>query len=153
MKKDRGEIKDFLDESYLKYNNKNFIPLDPVSIPHQFTKKEDIEIAGFLAATIAWGNRKSILNNAGKLMALMDHDPHNFITGHSKKEINRFGTFVHRTFNGKDCVFFIESLKNIYLKHGGLEKALALPEEISDKEFPLKDRIINFRKLFLEVKH
>jgi uncharacterized protein (TIGR02757 family) len=150
MKKDLHEIKAFLDESYHKYNNKNFIEHDPISIPHQFSKKEDIEIAGFLAATIAWGNRKSILNNAGKLMALMDHAPAEFIRDYSKADLKRFETFVHRTFNGKDCVFFIESLRNIYLHHGGLESVFD-PKAVSNAD--LKTRIIHFRTVFLEIKH
>lgn len=151
MKKSIADVKGFLDESYLKYNNKNFIENDPVSIPHQFTKKEDIEIAGFLAATIAWGNRKSIIKNASKLMALMDLDPHNFIINHSKKDLKPFETFVHRTFNGRDCVFFIESLKNIYKNHNGMEAAFY--NTSGKNEFELKDRIINFRTLFLTPAH
>ncbi|MCW3075950.1 MAG: hypothetical protein JWO32_559, partial [Bacteroidetes bacterium] len=140
MKKSTFEIKEFLDESYLKYNNINFIANDPVCIPHQFSKKEDIEIAGFLAATIAWGNRKSIVNNANKLMALMDHEPYAFVINHSKKELKHFEAFVHRTFNGTDCVFFIESLKNIYRNHKGLEEAFKCDKDQSDS-FQLKNRI------------
>ena len=109
MKKGFSEIKDFLNESYLKFNQKSFIENDPISIPHQFSKKEDIEISAFLTSTISWGNRKSIINNAGKLMLWMDQSPHNFILNHSKKELNTFSNFIHRTFNGYDCVFFIQS--------------------------------------------
>jgi len=148
MKKNISEIKDFLEESFLKYNNKSFIENDPISIPHLFTKKEDIEISAFLAATIAWGNRKSIIKNAGKLMALMDNSPHAFILNHSKKELKPFENFVHRTFNGRDCVFFIESLKNIYKNKSGLESAFS-----SNDKNSVKSRIINFRKIFLEAKH
>jgi uncharacterized protein (TIGR02757 family) len=144
-------IKEFLDEKYHQYNSKSFIEHDPVSIPHLFSKKEDIEIAGFLAATIAWGNRKSILNNALKLMALMDNSPFEFITGHSKKELKPFENFVHRTFNGKDCIFFIESLKNIYLSHGGLESTFC--DYRPEGDFELKYAILNFRTLFLSIDH
>lgn len=159
MNKDLLHIKDFLDESYYKYNSLSFIEHDPVSIPHLFTKKEDIEIAGFLAATIAWGNRKSIINNATRLMDLMGHEPHNFVLNHSKKELKSFENFVHRTFNGKDAVFFIESLKNIYIKHNGLEAAFSMPANISatpalpHETFDLKHRIVNFRTVFLEARH
>ena len=135
-------IKEFLDEKYQSYNHRSFIENDPISIPHLFTKKEDIEIAGFLAATIAWGNRKSIIKNAQQLMSWMDHQPHAFILNHSKKELKPFEKFVHRTFNGKDCVFFIESLKNIYKKAGGMEAAFI--SSIKDSEFYLKHNIINF---------
>lgn len=152
MKDKWKEIKHFLDESYIKYNNKSFIENDPICIPHQFSTKEDIEIAGFLAATIAWGNRKSIINNGNKLMELMGDEPHRFILQHSKKDLQPFEKFVHRTFNGTDCIFFMQSLKNIYKKHQGLESAFSLnPEE--KHEFQLKYRIVNFRKLFLETSH
>lgn len=150
-----SELKEFLDESYFKYNNRSFIENDPVGIPHLFTKKEDIEIAGFLAATIAWGNRKSIITNANKLVAWMDHAPHDFIMSHSKKDLKPFESFVHRTFNGKDTLFFIQSLRNIYENHGGLEAAFSNNQNTTDEKeaLDLKHHIVNFRKLFLETKH
>lgn len=148
MSGDPGNIKAFLDESYLKYNTTSFIENDPISIPHRFSKKEDIEIAGFLTATIAWGNRKSIIYNALKLMTWMDDSPHDFILGHSSRELRRFETFVHRTFNGKDCKFFISSLRNIYLNHGGLEAAFAGAAAPC-----LQHHIVHFRNLFLELRH
>lgn len=152
MKLNKNDIKEFLDESYLKYNNKQFIENDPICIPHRFTKKEDIEIAGLLASTIAWGNRKSIINNACKLMQWMDNEPYGFVTSCSKKELKPFESFVHRTFNGKDCVFFIEALRNIYTNHGGLENAFRSTTHTSPN-FPLKEKIIHFRNLFFETKH
>ncbi len=148
MKKDIKEIKLFLEASYLKYNGTSFIENDPVSIPHLFTKKEDIEISAFFAATIAWGNRKSIIKNANKLVTLMDNAPFDFILNHSKKELKPFESFVHRTFNGKDCIFFIEALKHIYKNKKGLEAAFLKTEGEN-----IKSRIIHFRKLFLETKH
>lgn len=144
-------IKEFLDEKYFHYNTKDFIENDPVSIPHLFTKKEDREIAGFLAATIAWGNRKSIINNSLKLMNWMDHEPHEFILNHSKKELKPFEKFVHRTFNGDDCIFFLRSLKNLYINHGGLEGAFAIASK--KKENSLVHNIDKFRNLFLEADH
>ncbi len=151
MNKELLHIKDFLDESYLKYNSRSFIENDPVSIPHQFTKKEDIEIAAFLSATIAWGNRKSIINNATKLMTWMDNAPHEFILDHSKKELKPFEKFVHRTFNGKDCIFFLQSLKNIYTNHNGLESAFE--NKINSIDQNLKYNIVSFRNLFLDTTH
>ena len=151
-----NEIRDFLNERYLKYNQKSFIENDPICVPHLFTKKEDIEIAGFLTATIAWGNRKSIITNSNKLMQWMDFEPLQFILNHSKKELKPFRSFVHRTFNGNDCTFFIESLKNIYTRHNDLEAAFGLVNDDTDSHWDdneLKQRIVNFRKLFLEVKH
>ena len=115
------ELKAFLDEKVVLYNNQNFIETDPVQIPHLFTQKEDIEIAGFLAATIAWGNRKTIINNARRMMYLMGNSPYDFVMSHNNAQLERLESFVHRTFNGVDFVTFIKSLKNIYAKHNGLE--------------------------------
>lgn len=145
------EIKELLDEKYFQFNNTSFIETDPISIPHQFSKKEDIEIAGFLIAIIAWGQRISIINNGNKLMRLMNHEPHEFIMNFSKKDAVRFENFVHRTFNSADCVFFLNSLKNIYSKHKGLEYAFS--GEFSEKEKDVKSAITNFRHLFLSIPH
>ena len=147
-KSNQTEIKDFLNESYLKFNQKSFIENDPISIPHRFTKKEDIEIAAFLTSTISWGNRKSIINNANKLMLLMDDSPYEFISNHSKSDLKPMLKFVHRTFNGIDCTFFIQSLQNIYKNKGGLESTFNGEDNSGAKE-----RIINFRNTFLKTKH
>lgn len=144
-------LKEFLDEKFNLYNNKAFIETDPIQIPHQFNKKEDIEIAAFLTATIAWGQRKSIINNANKLILWMDNSPHDFITNYNANELATFNKFVHRTFNGIDCVFFIKSLSNIYKKHGGLENAFS--KNIAAKDKNIKNAITGFRKIFLETKH
>lgn len=144
------QIKEMLDEKYHQYNVKGFISDDPIQIPHLFSKKEDMEIAGFLTATIAWGNRRSIINNASRLMALMDNAPHEFVTDHSAKDLKRFEGFVHRTFNSIDSVFFIRSLKNIYIKHGSMEQAFSNGIKEGDD---VKGAIINFRKEFLRTKH
>ena len=144
------QIKEMLDEKYHQYNVKGFINDDPIQIPHLFSKKEDMEIAGFLTATIAWGNRRSIIKNASRLMALMDNAPHEFVTDHSAKDLKRFEGFVHRTFNSIDSVFFIRSLKNIYIKHGSMEQAFSNGIKEGDD---VKGAIINFRKEFLRTKH
>jgi uncharacterized protein (TIGR02757 family) len=115
------DLKAFLDEKVLKYNQPFFIETDPIQVPKSFTKKGDIEIAAFLAATIAWGNRLSIIRNATKLMVFMGNEPHDFVLDHSAADLKIFEKFVHRTFNGHDCVHFISSLKNIYKQHGGLQ--------------------------------
>lgn len=151
MKVQLKEIKELLDEKYFQFNNTSFIETDPISIPHQFSKKEDIEIAGFLIATIAWGQRISIINNGNKLMRLMNHEPYEFIMNFSKKDALRFENFVHRTFNPTDCIFFLNSLKNIYTKHKGLEYAFSV--NISEDENNIKNAITNFRKLFLSIPH
>lgn len=113
---------DILNFYHDKYNRKDFITDDPVSIPHRFTKKQDIEIAGFFAATLAWGNRKSIINSCNKLMQLMDNMPQDFILHHSAKDLKPFATFVHRTFNTTDVLYFIEFLKQHYTAHDSLEE-------------------------------
>jgi uncharacterized protein (TIGR02757 family) len=144
-------LKEFLDEKYFLYNQKNFIETDPICIPHQFTKKQDIEIAAFLAATIAWGNRQSIIKNATKLMQFMDFAPYNFIINATPKDIKLFSKFVHRTFNGDDCMFFIESLKNIYNTHSSLETLFS--KGIQPEDETIKNGIISFREEFFSIKH
>ena len=151
MKNQLKEIKDLLDEKYFQFNNTAFIETDPISIPHQFNKKEDIEIAGFLIATIAWGQRVSIINNGNKLMRLMNNEPHDFILNFSKKDLLRFESFVHRTFNSIDSVFFLNSLKNIYINHGGLENVFG--GKLYQEEADVKNMIYHFRELFLSTKH
>lgn len=114
-------MKKFLDENHHRYNNKDFIQLDPVSIPHKFRKKEDIEIAGFLTALISWGNRKSILRSAENIMALMNWTPFEFTISHSESDLVGLKNFVHRTMNGLDLITLVVCLKEIY-QSGGLER-------------------------------
>jgi uncharacterized protein (TIGR02757 family) len=118
---DRAEMKEFLDEKVSRYNNPDFIESDPVQIPHLFTQKEDIEIAGFLAATIAWGNRKMVINNCHKMMNLMGNAPYDFVMSHKPHHLEPLESFVHRTFNGTDFTTFIRGLKHIYTNYNGLE--------------------------------
>lgn len=115
------ELKSFLDEKYLLYNRPRFIETDPISIPRLFSRKEDIEIAGFLAATIAWGQRPTIIRNAKKLMDWMENRPFEFVRQSDETAFERFGEFVHRTFNGTDCRYFLHALREIYRNEGGLE--------------------------------
>lgn len=139
------ELKDFLDQKTEQYNNPNFIESDPIQIPHLLSKKEDIEIIGFIIATIAWGNRKSIITNGYKLVELMGNQPHEFVMNYqSDKDLK----FVHRTFNHLDLDFFLRSLKNIY-QHSSLEEAFSN----SIGQTGVKDRIINFRRTFLATEH
>ncbi|MES2593506.1 MAG: TIGR02757 family protein [Bacteroidota bacterium] len=145
-----ADLKEFLEEKYDRYNRIDFITSDPISIPHQFTKKEDIEIAGFLAATIAWGQRVTIINNANKLMKLMDNSPFDFITNATQKEFKLFSDFKHRTFNGIDAAFFMKSLQNIYKNHGGLQNVFVSP---SKKEADTLTAITNFRSVFFSIPH
>ena len=141
-----SEIKDVLDHQFSKYNRISFIDEDPISIPHKFSKKQDIEISGLLAATIAWGNRVSIVKNATKLVQLMDYEPYDFVMNHSSYDLNRFSSFVHRTFNPIDLAFFILGLKNIYTKHDSLENVFTHSEGI-------KMGIDKFRNAMFETVH
>lgn len=129
------------------YNRPEFINDDPIQVPHSFTKKEDIEISGFLSAAIAWGNRKSIIKNAKKLMEIMDNSPYNFISQANEKEFIPITKFVHRTFNGDDCLGFIYSLKQIYNEQGGLEKVFATGYKTNNS---VENSIIYFRKVFMK---
>ena len=112
--------KEFLDQAFEQFNTHAFIELDPISIPHRFNKKEDIEIAGFLTATISWGQRPSILKSAERMLAQMDEQPFDFIKNHSEKDLKRFEKLGYRTFQGVDCIYFIKALKNLYINHGGI---------------------------------
>lgn len=144
MEKGIEDLKKFLDSNVELYNQPEFIEKDPTSIPHLFRKKEDIEIAGFLSATIAWGNRTMILRNAKRLMEMMDFAPCEFILNFNAADLKPFEKFVHRTFNAVDLEYFLWSLKNIYQKHGGLEKVLSRKPEI-------KEAIHHFRDVFFEL--
>ncbi len=145
----KKELQVFLDEKVILYNNPKFIASDPIQIPHQFSKKEDIEIAAFLAATISWGNRTMIIKNAFKMMELLDNSPYDFIINHQEKDLNSFNNFVHRTFNYIDFKQFTKSLQHIYLNHEGLENALAIKDDSTNYQ----NAISNFKKLFFEVQH
>ena len=143
----KQELKSFLDFKSQHYESEFFIAHDPIQIPHQFSKKEDIEIAGFLTATIAWGNRVSILKSAEKMMDIMEGAPHDFVLHHKTKDLNNFRGFVHRTFNDQDIQYFIRSLSNIYKRHGGLEGVF------SDGEIQIQERIHRFKQIFFKLNH
>lgn len=144
-----NELKPFLDEKVALYNNKNFIDSDPVQIPHLYSLKEDIEIAGFLSATISWGNRKMIINNAKKMMELMGNSPYDFVMSHNDNNLEKLNDFVHRTFNGGDFATFIKSLHNIYTNHNGLE-AVFVKNIVNNS---VQKSISEFKKVFFEINH
>jgi len=115
------ELREALERSVDKYNRSSFIEEDPISIPHSFSKKEDIEIAAFLTATISWGNRKSILVSANRLMEYMDQAPFEFVKNAKKSDFKSWKPAIHRTFMKEDVVFFVEALRRIYVEQGGME--------------------------------
>lgn len=145
----QSELKSFLDEKVLQYNTLDFIESDPVQIPHLFSQKEDIEIAGFLSATIAWGNRKMIIKNSHKMMDLMGNSPYDFVMSHTSTDLERLESFVHRTFNGQDFASFIKGLQHIYKNHNGLEAVFAQHQEPNS----MQKSISEFKKLFFEIEH
>ena len=144
-----NELKELLDLKAIQYNSLEFIDSDPIQIPHEFSLKEDIEIAGFLTATIAWGNRKMIINNAKKLMDIMGNSPYDFVMEHEEHHLENLSTFVHRTFNSEDCITFIKALQHIYKNHQGLEAIFTKTQEA----FSMQNSISEFKKIFFETAH
>jgi uncharacterized protein (TIGR02757 family) len=143
-----NEIKSFLDEKVIRYNQPSFIETDPIQIPKKFDTKEDVEISAFLTATIAWGNRRAIIKNALRLMSMMDNSPYDFVIHSGKQEMMKLGQFVHRTFNGDDCIYFIDSLKNLYKNHGGLQQVFT---EGYRQQNTVKSSLEYFHTLFFEL--
>jgi len=143
----QSELATFLNEKAEYYETLKFIESDPIQIPHLFTKKEDIEIAGFLAASIAWGQRPTIIRNATFLVENMDMAPHDFITNFTEDDLESFANFKHRTFNFDDLKAFFLSLQNIYKNHGGLESALSQNPE------SMAENISRFKQTFFESEH
>lgn len=146
---DASELKSFLDQKVIQYNTLDFIESDPVQIPHLFTQKEDVEIAGFLSATIAWGNRTMIIKNSHRMMNLMGNAPYDFVMSHSETNLEQLDSFVHRTFNGVDFTHFITSLKNIYQNHDGLESVFAKNQHLGNMQLSISE----FKKIFFEIPH
>lgn len=144
-----SELKLFLDQKVDLYNHPNFIETDPIQIPHLFSLKEDIEIVGFLTATISWGNRKMIISNAQRLMALMGQSPYDFVMAHSQTDLERLSGFVHRTFNSGDLVTFVKSLQHIYQNHQGLENIFSRYQQPGS----MQGSIHEFKKVFFEIDH
>jgi len=122
-------IVEFLNAKAAQYEKPDFVVNDPINIPRRYDRKEDIEIAGFLTSTIAWGQRQTIMKNANRIMAFMDDAPYDFIVNHEKSDLKRCHGFVHRTFNAEDLKYFFSALKRIYSEHGGLEKVFSVKEE------------------------
>jgi len=144
----QAELFSLLEEKYLQYNQSSFIETDPIAVPHQFTLKQDIEIAGFLSATIAWGNRKSIVANARRLLQMMGTSPYEFLVNAEPEDFKPFLRFVHRTFNGDDCLFFLTSLQHIYRTYESMEPLFG-----SLNDHGAAHAINSFREVFLTTMH
>lgn len=146
MKKQFRQLKELLDQQVELYNRPAFIEGDPLCIPHQFSKIQDIEITAFWTTVLAWGQRKTIINKANELFDLMDHAPHEFILNHSETDLKKLLNFKHRTFNTTDTLYFIHFLHQFYKEHSSLETAF-LPEGYKN-EINTKEMLIHFHNLF-----
>jgi uncharacterized protein (TIGR02757 family) len=142
------DLKEFLDKKTEQYNQSSFIKDDPISVPHLFTKKQDIEIAGFFAAIFAWGNRTTIINKAKELMWLMDNVPYEFCLHPDPQKLKKLKHFKHRTFNSDDLYYFIEFFHQHYTKHNSLELAF-FPE----KGMSVEDGLTYFKNYFFSSEH
>jgi uncharacterized protein (TIGR02757 family) len=141
---------ELLETKYWQYNQPNFIEFDPISIPHQFTKKQDIEIMGFWAAILAWGQRKTIINNCNRLIDWMDGAPSDFIKNHQEIDLKPFLAFKHRTFNGDDTLYFLAFFKDYYTKNESLETAF-IP--INEVDFTIEKALIHFKNIFFGLEY
>ena len=142
-------VADLLEQKYLQYNQLSFIPNDPISIPHRFTKKQDIEIMGFWSAVLAWGQRKTIINKCQVLIELMDGVPHDFMVNHQDSDLKRMLNFKHRTFNATDTLYFMAWFKDFYSRHESLEEAFLT--ENTAIEINTRQNLIVFHDRFFSL--
>jgi uncharacterized protein (TIGR02757 family) len=143
-----SELKEFLDEKVDKYNQPDFIELDPLQFPHRFSKKQDIEIAGFLVSTIAWGRREMIIKSGNQMLNAIDNDPYDFIMNFEESDLLAIPEIKHRTFNRSDFLFFLNALKHIYKTNEDMESVFK--KGILKGDVNLMNAISNFRKDFFE---
>lgn len=144
-------LKSFLDRKVAEYNQISFIAKDPISIPHTFSKLQDIEIAAFFAATLAWGNRTAIINSCNRIMDAMHRSPYDFLMHHEEKDLNSFLHIKHRTFNATDLLYFIHFLTHHYKKQPSLESAFCPPFAVPT--ISMKERLIYFNQMFFALEH
>jgi uncharacterized protein (TIGR02757 family) len=144
------KLKAFLDSKVTQYNGPDFIPNDPVSIPHLFTQKQDIEIMGLWASVLAWGQRVTIINKCHELIKLMDGTPYDFIMNHEETDLKRLLKFKHRTFNDIDTLYFISFFKHHYQNHSSLETAFLSPNNASGENV-IEHSLNHFRSYFFSL--
>jgi len=155
---DKARLRDFLEKKVLEFNDPSFIPYDPVSVPHRFRIKQDIEIAGLFAAIFAWGNRTTIIRKSNELMRAMDDAPYDFILNHRPRDLKRLADFKHRTFNTTDLYYFIEFLKSHYRRSDTLETAFipensALKSDGGEQNEFMESALNAFYRKFFSLKH
>ena len=146
----REEMRDLLERLHDRYNNESFIEADPISVPHSFTNTVDREIAGFLAATIAWGNRRAIVQSAHRMMRYMDNAPEDFVRNATQSDMEYLRTYVHRTFNGVDFQDFVRGLRHIITKWGSVGNYF---ESRYEEHGDLRPVFADFRRDFFAVEH
>ena len=146
-----GDLKQFLDKKVDEYNQPSFIKDDPISIPHLFSKKQDIEIAGFFAAIFSWGNRTTIIQKGKELMQRMDMSPFEFCKNYDKKDLKRLSGFKHRTFNADDLFYFVDFFHQHYKSSSTLETAFS--KWMNRKDENIGEALIGFRKYFFSFEH
>ena len=147
----RDVLYNLLESKYKTYNTKDFIAVDPVCIPHRFSKKEDIEIMGFIAAVLAWGQRKTIINKCTELIERMDGAPHQFITQHQDTDLQQLEGFVHRTFNDTDLLYFVYALKEMYTEYTSMEEVFL--KGMNKTSLNTEGGLISFRDYFFSFDH
>jgi uncharacterized protein (TIGR02757 family) len=145
----RSQLFEMLEEMTDRFNRSGFIENDPVSIPHMFRKKQDIEIAGFFAAVLAWGQRVTIINKSRELMMMMDNAPHDFMIHHTQRDLKKLLSFKHRTFNTTDTLYFIEFLSWYYRHHKSLEQAFM----VKSSDQTIEEGLVGFQKLFFHLEN
>ena len=146
MQQTERELKQFLDEMSDKWNNPDFVPKDPIFVPHQYTLKQDIEIMGFFASIFAWGQRKTIINKSLELAQRMNNTPYEFILNHTDEDLKQLLGFKHRTFNDTDLLYFVDFLHRHYSLHESLEDAFIPAEGFTTMERSL----IHFEENFFD---
>lgn len=144
-----NQLKEFLDQKFFEYNRPGFIENDPISIPHQYSKKQDIEITAFWAAILAWGQRVTVINKCNELFSLMDNSPFDFVLNHSENDLKPFVNFKHRTFNATDTLYFINFLKWFYTNNDSLEKGFTHGMKPGDDT--VENGLVGFHNLFFSL--
>lgn len=145
-------LKKFLDKKVQEYNQPNFIPNDPVCIPHLFTKKQDIEIMGFIASILAWGQRKTIINKCKELIERMNGTPYDFIMNHKDEDLKQLLGFKHRTFNDTDLLYFVEFFRYHYSRFDSLEDAFLIGQEkVKPKAISIEIALDEFKNYFFSL--
>ncbi|MFY0686102.1 MAG: TIGR02757 family protein [Cyclobacteriaceae bacterium] len=149
MNDNHGSIFELLEAKSKEYNQESFIEADPISVPHRFSKKQDIEIAGLFAAIFAWGQRKTIVKKGFELMSLMDNEPYEFVRNHSDQDLKSLLSFKHRTFNSTDLLYFVHWMRWYYSRHESLESAFSVEEGKSN----IEKGLANFYTIFFSLDH